>query len=109
MAIHIGSIIQKVIDDKRVQIKDVAAKLKMHPGSISRVVKYPYMSTKLVEKFCVALDYDFFKHFSDDLKLPSAEKDKTSTEKLLEECRKENERCMQEVSYLKEINVLLKK
>jgi DNA-binding Xre family transcriptional regulator len=109
MSIHIGSVINKVMEDKKVVRKDLAARLGMHSGSISRVLKYPDFSTTLLRKFCVALDYDFFKHYSDDLKLPSAERDKTSCEKLLDESTKEKERLEKEVGYLKEINALLKK
>ena len=108
MSIHIGSVIRKVIDDKRTRVGDVAAQVKMHKGSISRLLQRSDMSTAMLRKFCAALDYDFFKHYSDDLKLPSAQ-EKTSPEKALEECKKDNERAAQEIAYLKEINGLLRK
>lgn len=109
MNIHIGNLVRKVAYDKRMKMGEFAQKVGVHIGSVSRIMGYPEINTAMLKRLCVAMEYDFFKHYSDELKLPSAEKEKTSCEKLLEESQKENERLKQELAYLKEINELLKK
>lgn len=115
MAIHIGSIVRKVLYDKRVKPGDLAKRIGVHIGSISRILGYGEMNTGLLKKLSVALGYDFFGHYSDELKLGRGEKEvvtakeMTSCEKLLEDCVRENEGLKKEVAYLKEINGLLGK
>jgi len=114
MGIHIGSIVRKVMDDKRVKSGELAKRLGMHIGSMSRIMAMEEMNTSLLKKLCVALGYDFFAHYSEELKLPGAEKDAsiplgaTDCEKLLEACKRDVMIQKQENVYLKEINELLK-
>lgn len=104
MGIHIGSLVRKVMDEKRVKPGDLAKRLGMHIGSMSRIMAYEEVNTALLKKLCVALGFDFFSLYSEELKLPGAEKGAqmdTGCEKLLEEC-KDN------LSALKQENVILR-
>ncbi len=109
MEIHIGNIIRKVVYDRRIRMGDLAQKMGMHQGSISRVLDSAAMQTTMVKKFCVVLDYDFFAHYSEELKVTKKETEKSECEKLLEENKNELEKVKLENVYLKEINELLKK
>ena len=109
MDIDIGSIIRNVAIEKRMKMGDLAGKMGMHPGSISRVLSYGGMQVEMVKKFCVVLDYDFFVHYSDDLKLVKGISKKTECEIALVASNEEVERLKQEIVYLKQINGLLER
>lgn len=106
---NIGAIIGKVVTEKGIAKKDLATKMGMHPGSISRVLNADGMQVEMVRKFCEALDYDFFANFSGDLKITKKEIDQTEIEKELAKSKEEIERLKQEIGYLKQINELLSK
>ena len=109
MEIHIGSLIRKVVYDKRIGMGDLAKKMGVHPGSIGRILDYPSMQLTSLRKFCEVLDYDFFAIYSEDLKVTKKEIVKTECEKMLEESKNELEKVKLENAFLKEINELLKK
>jgi len=69
MGIHIGSLVRKVMDEKRVKSGELAKRLGMHLGSMSRIMKYEEINTAQLKKLCVALGYDFFSDYSEELKL----------------------------------------
>ena len=83
---------------------ELAGRLSVHPGSISRIFNYKHMHSSLLQKLSQALGHDFFKYFSQDIRVerPEAEKQMDQVRKEIEQLRKEN-------GYLKQINELLSK
>ena len=104
MAAQIGNVIKKVMEDKRISSSELASRLGVHPGSISRLFNYKHMHSSLLQKLSQALGHDFFKYFSQEIKIEKSEMEKQSDlyKKELEQLRKEN-------GYLKQINELLTK
>lgn len=102
MPIQIGTIIKKVMQEKNVSSSELASRLGIHPGSVSRILNYRHMHSSLLHKISHALGHDFFKYFTQDIRveIPSHEKEIDKLRKEIEELRKEN-------SYLKQINELL--
>ena len=76
MAIQIGNIIKKVMKEKGVPPSELASRLGVHPGSISRIFNYKHMHSSLLQKLSQALGHDFFKYFTQDIKVerPASEK-----------------------------------
>ncbi|HEY4799356.1 MAG TPA: helix-turn-helix transcriptional regulator [Bacteroidia bacterium] len=104
MPVQIGSEIKKVMEEKRISPSELAARLGVHPGSISRIFTYRHMNSALLVKFSQALGHDFFKYFSLDIRVEKSEIDKQ-----LELLRKEIGALRIENGYLKQINQLLTK
>ena len=102
MPVQIGNIIRKVIEDKKVSSTELASRLGVHPGSISRIFNYRHMHSSLLQKLSQALGHDFFKYFSQDIRV-----EKSETEKQLDEIKKEMDLLRKENGYLKQINELL--
>ena len=104
MSVQIGSIIKKVMEEKRVSPSELASRLGVHPGSISRIFNYKHMHSSLLQKISQALGHDFFKYFTQDIKVerPAADKQIDELKKEIDVLRKEN-------GYLKQINELLNK
>ena len=109
MEIHIGSIVKKVAFEKHIVKGDLAKSMGLHQGSISRIFNYPSIQTLMLKRFCEVLEYDFFAHYSEDLKLAMDKNGKTSCEKLLGESAVEIGNLKQEIVYLKQINGLLER
>lgn len=104
MSVQIGSIIKKVMEEKRVTPSELAARLGVHPGSISRIFNYKHMHSSLLQKLSQALGHDFFKYFTQDIRV-----ERSAAEKQIDEMRKEIEALRKENGYLKQINELLNK
>lgn len=104
MPIQIGSIIKKVMEDKKMSPSELAARLSMHPGSLSRIFTYKHMHSALLQKVSQALGHDFFKYFTQDIRVERPE-----SEKQIDQMRKEIEQLRKENGYLKQINELLNK
>lgn len=102
MAVQIGSVIKKVMEEKKVSSTELASRLGVHPGSISRIFNYRHMHSSLLQKLSQALGHDFFKYFTQDIRVERPEADKQ-----LDEMRKEIEALRKENGYLKQINDLL--
>ena len=104
MPVQIGATIKKVMEEKRVSSSELASRLGVHPGSISRIFNYRHMHSSLLQKLSQALGHDFFKYFSQDIRVerPESEKQIDQLRKNIDELRKEN-------GYLKQINELLTK
>ena len=102
MSVQIGSIIKRVMEDKRVSPSELASRLGVHPGSISRIFNYKHMHSSLLQKLSQALGHDFFKYFTQDIRVERPE-----AEKQMEEIRKEMDAMRKENGYLKQINELL--
>jgi transcriptional regulator with XRE-family HTH domain len=102
MSVQIGSVIKKVMEDKRVSPSELASRLGVHPGSISRIFNYKHMHSSLLQKLSQALGHDFFKYFTQDIRVERPE-----AEKRMEEIKTEMELLRKENGYLKQINELL--
>lgn len=90
------------MEDKKVSSTELASRLGVHPGSISRIFNYRHMHSSLLQKLSQALGHDFFKYFTQDIRVERPE-----SEKQLDEIRKEMEQLRKENGYLKQINELL--
>src|ERR1041385_4420040 len=86
MPVQIGSVIKKVMEDKKVSSTELASRLGVHPGSISRIFNYRHMHSSLLQKLSQALGHDFFKYFTQDIRVERPE-----SEKQLDQMRKEIE------------------
>ena len=104
MPVQIGSVIKKVMEDKNISPSELASRLGIHPGSISRIFNYRHAHSSLLQKLSQALGHDFFKYFSQDIRVERSE-----SEKQLDEMRKEMDLLKKENGYLKQINELLSK
>ena len=104
MAVQIGTIIKKVMEEKRISSTELAARLGVHPGSISRIFNYKHMHSSLLQKVSQVLGHDFFKYFTQDIRV-----ERTDAEKQMEQIRKEIDQLRKENGYLKQINELLTK
>ena len=104
MSVQIGSVIKKVMDEKRISPSELASRLGIHPGSISRIFTYKHMHSSLIQKISQALGRDFFKYFTQDIRV-----ERPASEKQIEELKKEIEAIRKENGYLKQINELLNK
>src|SRR5947207_244468 len=104
MPVQIGTVIKKVMEDKNVSSAELASRLGVHPGSISRIFTYRHMHSSLLQKLSQALGHDFFKYFSQDIRVERPE-----AEKQMEQIRKEMDQLRKENGYLKQINELLSK
>ena len=102
MPVQIGSVIKKVMEEKNISSSELASRLGVHPGSLSRIFNYRHMHSSLLQKLSQALGHDFFKYFTEDIRVERPE-----SEKKLDEIRKELEQLRKENGYLKQINELL--
>ncbi len=102
MSAHIGSTIKKVLEEKKISSIELASRLSVHPGSISRLFNYKNMNSSLLLKISQSVGHDFFKYFSQDMRL-----ERTEAEKKLDEMRKELDLLRKENNYLKQINDLM--
>lgn len=104
MSVQIGSVIKKIMEEKRVSPSELAARLGVHPGSISRIFNYKHMHSSLLQKLSQALGHDFFKYFTQDIRV-----ERPASDKQIDELKKELDALRKENGYLKQINDLLTK
>jgi transcriptional regulator with XRE-family HTH domain len=92
------------MEEKRVTPSELASRLGVHPGSISRIFNYKHMHSALLQKLSQALGHDFFKYFTQDIRV-----ERPASEKQIDELKKELDLLRKENGYLKQINELLNK
>ena len=92
------------MEEKRVSPSELASRLGVHPGSISRIFNYKHMHSSLLQKISQALGHDFFKYFTQDIKV-----ERPASDKQIDELKKELDVLRKESGYLKQINELLSK
>lgn len=109
MGVNVGQLVKKVMIEKRMKVGELAKRVGYHIGSMSRVFGYEHINTSLLLRISKAMEYDFFSHFSEQLKndLTPSPSPKERGDAALEECKKENEVLKNEVGYLKRINELM--
>lgn len=93
-----------MMEEKRVSSTELASRLGIHPGSISRIFNYKHIHSSLLQKISQVLGHDFFKYFTQDIRV-----ERSDSEKQIEQLRKELEQLRKENGYLKQINELLTK
>ena len=85
MEIYIGNVIKKVIAEKKSSASFLADKIEMATSSVNRLYNYKSVQTELLTKISIALDYDFFAVYSENLNIKKEEvKVVSESEKLLE-------------------------
>ena len=123
--LHLGSIIKKVIQEKKYPVTRLAEEMKLHITTVSRFYGQETMQTSQLKLISQFLNHDFFADFSASLNLKlenvketkaevdvkNSECEKLLAEKTLELAKKteEIEFLKKEMGYLKEINDLLRK
>jgi len=90
------------MEEKRVSPSELASRLGVHPGSISRIFNYKHMHSSLLQKISQVLGHDFFKYFTQDIRV-----ERPASEKQIDELKKELDVLRKENGYLKQINELL--
>ena len=118
----IGNLIRQVMTEKGIKPGKFAQKVGIHISSVSRMLQYDELGTAILKRICQALDYDFFAHYSAELKLSGkgsasgviSKSEAEQNAKALELARRDNEECTKEkeslkgeIGYLKQINELL--
>lgn len=88
--------------EKHVTPSGLALKLGVHVVTVSRMFRYRHMHAALLMKISQVLGHDFFKYYSQELRL-----EKTEDEKQIAEIKKQIEQLQKENGYLKTINELL--
>ena len=114
MEIHIGSIIKRVVTDKRILMQDFAEQINIPAGSLSRLFRKQAIPSDLLYKISDVLKYDFFAIYSGHLNIKKVEvtpleSEKILTEKMLADKNVECEGLKKEIFYLTQINNLLMK
>lgn len=110
--IHIGNLIREKLKEMHLKPADLARKISYSLPGTTRFLQHESMQTKVLLKICRALEYDFFRHYSD---IPNEEEvnrlqgDTGRLEKELEESREKVGALQNEVEYLKKIVALHEK
>ena len=92
------------MEQKNISASELAARLGVHPGSLSRIFNYRHMHSNQLQRISQALGHDFFKYFSQDIRV-----ERTEAEKQLDQLRKDIDELRKENGYFKQINELLSK
>jgi hypothetical protein len=109
MEVHIGSMIRLRAKELRIGPTELGAKINTSKQNVYGIYKRKSIDTRLLEKISLALDFDFFLHFSRAIQISSGPSQGSDAEVALkvdlgkaelESLRKEND-------YLKKINSLL--
>lgn len=64
---HIGQRIKQVMAEKKVSVIMAANTIKCERTNVYNVFERQDINTNLLRKFCVLLNHDFFKEFSEEL------------------------------------------
>ena len=111
MKAHLGNKIKELLDEKRISVREFAKQIGVTPNSAYVMLKKELLHPKWVEIMSETLNHDLFQYVytsapdssisitKDDLKAAIIEN------QLL---KRKNEEMAKEISYLKEINILLK-
>jgi DNA-binding Xre family transcriptional regulator len=110
MDIHVGALIKQRAKDLRIGPTELGAKINTSKQNVYGIYKRKSIDTRLLMKLCNALSYDFFRLYSESLRLsdgsaPEDDYAKCISEKTLLE--REKDVLENENAYLKKINSLL--
>ena len=105
MKIHMGSIIKRIVQEKKLSAGYLAEQIGLATGSVNRLYSYEFVQTEVLVSICVVLNYDFFAVYSEALNIKKDEvKVVSECEKLLAEKTEEMEAFKKETA--KEIEAL---
>jgi DNA-binding Xre family transcriptional regulator len=99
-SIHIGQLIKEQVKRKRIRVSQLSDKLNVSEPNVYKIYLRSSIDTELLEKICIALDYNFFSIYSSRFTLDT--KDSRLTQ-----CEKENELLRQLVNEKEEKYQLL--
>lgn len=112
MAMHIGKLIKKHIEQAGMNKSEFARRINSTPQNVYSIFKRKSMDTDLLKDISRVLGYDFFQHYMVSPKQFSEEIPTYRTASELradiDKMKKEAEMLRQENKYLKEINDLLR-
>jgi DNA-binding Xre family transcriptional regulator len=83
-SIHIGQLIKEQVKRKRIRVSQLSDKLNVSEPNVYKIYLRSSIDTELLEKICIALDYNFFSIYASRFTLDT--KDSRITQ-----CEKENE------------------
>ncbi len=69
IAMHVGSLIRKVVDEQGRNIKWLAEKLNCDRTNIYKIFNRENIDTNLLNRFCEILDHNFFLDLSNEIHL----------------------------------------
>ena len=100
IGVNIGKLMAAKMEEMRISQAGLTRKLKRnHQSIISQMLKRKSMQAYLLWELSIAMNYDFFRHISEELidqnpslrgSTPSAQNRIAALEKELEQCRSEN-------------------
>lgn len=110
--VHIGQLIAQQFEQSGLSKAAFAKRINKTSQNIYSIFKRKSIDTHLLLAISEVLNHDFFQYFytlsnNNVLHEPPATYNKVNTE--LTNCKAENKRLQTEITYLKEINTLLKK
>lgn len=117
MAIHIGKVIRKHLEEAGMTKSEFARRLETSPQNIYGIFKRRSLDTDLLKNISRILNYDFFQYYSSSALVVHDEKAPYGKERVLtaidlqkevEKLRKEVDVLRNENQYLKEIHQLMK-
>ena len=105
MKFHIGKLVEDQIRLKGMTKIALARRVKASPQVINGLVKRPSMDTDMLQKISVALQYDFFTHFTDNRRKSIAVADQQAVALLQEisELRRQIDVLSRHNGYLREL------
>ncbi|MBI4931181.1 MAG: hypothetical protein HY841_10495 [Bacteroidetes bacterium] len=101
---HLGNIIEKLLRQKPMSVRELANEINYTPQAVYRILKQKMMHPFLLEVISKALDHNLFQY----VYLPPKEMIQQNESEEFKKLRKENDDLKKENAYLKEINELLK-
>ena len=105
MDVHIGNIIEKLLRQKPISVRQLAAQINYTPQAVHRILKRDMIDPHLLKMISKALDHNLFQYAY----IPPKEIVQQNESEEIKTLRRENEELKKENAYLKEINELLKK
>lgn len=118
MALHIGKVVRKHLEELGMTKSEFARRLETSPQNIYGIFKRKSIDTQLLKEISTVLNYDFFQYYTTAALVVHEEKanyggkDKVFTaldlQREVEKLRKELEILKNENQYLKEIHQLMK-
>lgn len=118
MALHIGKVVRKHLEEAGMTKSEFARRLETSPQNIYGIFKRKSIDTQLLKEISNVLNYDFFQYYTtaalvvQEEKAAYGVKDKVFTaldlQREVEKLRKDLEIMKNENQYLKEIHQLMK-
>ncbi|MBO7646731.1 MAG: helix-turn-helix domain-containing protein [Bacteroidales bacterium] len=65
-SVHIGSLIKRVLEEKRIPVSEFAAMAHTDRSNMYRFLNRENIDLVLLNRYCRLLDHDFFKDLSDN-------------------------------------------